>query len=288
MFWEWENGRPRLREIKPTDRSITICQGDSTSRTAIQRTSPEESIRMLGVHLNPMGDFGHQLNILKKKADGYASRLASPRLTATDIRIFHRSIYVPAMRYSLAAIAVDEENLGYVQHRILKVMLQKMHINSNIPTSIRHGPIEMGGLGLYDLRTEVGIEALKYLRNSLYSESEPGNLIRINLQYSQLEAGIGQPLLEYPTIYIPYLTPTWLLSIRQFLSVHNMSVTLSDTYVPRLQGPTDEFIMQSCHLNRYTESQQRDIKFGSHLLTGDHSFRSHRSVSPNKDIPNGN
>jgi hypothetical protein len=56
-------------------------------------------------------------------------------------------------------------------------MLQKLHISNTIPTSLRHGPVELGGLGLYDLRTEAGIEAIKFLRNSLYSDSEAGNLI---------------------------------------------------------------------------------------------------------------
>jgi hypothetical protein len=59
---------------------------------------------MLGVFMNPMGDFGTHLKELKKKADSFATRLMSPRLTAEDVRI-----YIPSMRYGLAAVAVDEE-----------------------------------------------------------------------------------------------------------------------------------------------------------------------------------
>ena len=185
---------------------------------------------MLGVDMNPMGEFGHHISVLQRKADGYASRIRSSKMTASDIRVFHRSIYTPSMRYSLPAIAVDEEELGQVQTRILRVMLQQMHVNSNLATAIRHGSMELGGLGLYDLRTEVGIEALKFLRNSTYSDSEPGNLIRLNLQYSQLESGIGEPLLEHPSIHgVSYLTPTWILSVRQFLSYHNLSIRLTST-----------------------------------------------------------
>ena len=33
--------------------------------------------------------------------------------------------------------------------------------------ALRYGPLELGGLDLYDLRTEAGIESLKFLRNSL-------------------------------------------------------------------------------------------------------------------------
>ena len=172
---------------------------------------------------------------MKKKADTFTSRLLSPRLNAHDIRTFHRSIYTPSMRYGLAAIAVDEEVLASVQTRVLKSMLQKMHIQSTILTSIRHGPLELGGLALYDLRAEAGIEAINFFRNAVYSNTECGKLLRINLQYSQLESGIGDALLKHPKIHVSYLTPTWITSLRQFLYCHNMSITVSEHYCPQLQ-----------------------------------------------------
>jgi hypothetical protein len=206
-----------------------------------------------------MGDFTDHLHILRKRADDFSRRILSPKLTETDVVIFHRSIYIPSMRYSLAAVAADEESLGFVQTRVMKSMLQKLHISSTIPTSLRHGPLELGGLGLFDLRTEAGIEAIKFLRNSLYSDSEAGNLIRLNLQYSQREAGVGFYLLEKPQVYISYLTPSWTLSIRQFLANNNMSITVSDIHLNRLRGDTDSYIMHADHLKGYSSSQQSDL-----------------------------
>ena len=55
----------------------------------------------------------------------------------------------------------------------------------------------MGGLGLYDLRTEAGLEALKRFRIALYTNSEAGNLICLNLQYSE---GFGSGL---PSTVLP-------------------------------------------------------------------------------------
>jgi hypothetical protein len=163
------------------------------------------------------------------------------------------------MRYSLAAVATNEEELSKVQSQISRVILQRLHIRSTIPTALRYGPIELGGLGLYDLRTELGIETLKFLRNALYSDSEAGNLIRLNLDYSQREAGVGFHLLEHPNQYVSYLTPSWILSVRQFLGNNNMHLQLSDLHLDPLYGPTDEYIMQSEHLQRYTPSQQHDL-----------------------------
>jgi hypothetical protein len=172
--WEWEKGRPALRPIRPTDPTIQIRHGNSMETTTIKRATLDESSRMLGVLLNPLGDFGDHVRFPKKKADTFALRILSPRLTAADVRIFHRSTYVPSMRYGLAAVALDEEVLGQVQSKVVQSILKKCHVQSTIPTSIRHGPAEFGGLEIYDLRTEAGLEAITFFRDSIYSGSETG------------------------------------------------------------------------------------------------------------------
>ena len=137
LKWEWKSGRPVLRKILPSDPSIVLTQGDSTVPHEIRRTHPDESTRMLGLLLNPMGDFTDHLKLLKSKADTSACRIRSPRLTETDITIFfHRSIYVPAMQYSLAAVAANKEDLAGVQSQITLAILEKLHIRSTIPTAL--------------------------------------------------------------------------------------------------------------------------------------------------------
>ena len=64
------------------------------------------------------------------------------------------------------------------------------------------------------------------------------------MQYSQFEAGIGPLLLKQPDIHLAYLTPTWILSLRQYLSCHNMTVTVSDSYTIPLHGPKGAFLTQ--------------------------------------------
>ena len=67
------------------------------------------------------------------------------------------------MRYVLPAmLAIDEEALATVQIQVLQAMMNKLGYSRTTPIEIRHaGPIAMGGLDLYDLRTEVGISQLK-------------------------------------------------------------------------------------------------------------------------------
>ena len=118
----------------------------------------------------------------------------------------------------------------------------------------------MGGLDLLDLRTEAGISQLKYMRDAIYTDSESGKLITMNLKYSQMvEAGINEPLLEHPHIHISYLTTTWITSLRQYLYLHNMTVTLTDSLQIKLRGKFDQCIMNPTLIKKYTPSQQLDI-----------------------------
>ena len=68
LSWEWKSGRPTLRPITPQDKKIHLQQGDQTQEFEIRRTDPTESTRMLGVHINPLGDFSDHLENLRKKA----------------------------------------------------------------------------------------------------------------------------------------------------------------------------------------------------------------------------
>ncbi|KAI2511186.1 hypothetical protein MHU86_3151 [Fragilaria crotonensis] len=163
------------------------------------------------------------------------------------------------MKYSLPALAVDEEELEKIQTKIIPTIVQRLGLSSKLPTAIRHGPISMGGLGIIDLRTEYGIEMIRMFRNAIYSQTEVGKLLLMQVQASQLEAGIPNPLLEEPHIHIPYLTPTWVLSMRQFMSNHNITITLTNTLSMSLHSPRDVFIMAPAGIDAYTSTQQKDI-----------------------------
>ena len=260
IFWDWKKGRPGIRLPASTDPPLFLTtQGETTDATTIKWLPLDQASRLLGVYLTPTGNFSHQLHVLQQKADTFSIRLRSPKLTPRDIMTFHRTMYTPAMLYVLPALAIDEEELAPIQSKIIPVILQKLGYSSKLPTAIRHGPVEMGGLALLDLRTELGISTIKYMRNAIYSNSKSGKLILLNIKYSQIEAGIREPLLEHPSIRLSYLTPTWITSVRQYLYQHNMQISLTDTLTVHFQGNRDQCVMNQTHLRSYTPLQQTDI-----------------------------
>lgn len=62
VCWEWTKGRPVIRPIEDMDRKVRIYHGnDENNPSIIKRTKLDESTRMLGVFVNPLGDFGYHL-----------------------------------------------------------------------------------------------------------------------------------------------------------------------------------------------------------------------------------
>ena len=202
LHWEWKCGRPILYRCKDDDDNITLVTQSTgvPTKSVIQYNPPNKSSRILGVHLNPIGDFTDQLDILRNKSNTMATRIHFSRISADNMRTFLRTMYAPAMLYALPAVATDEENLAKVQASMIATALQKMGASKTTPTAIRHGPTDLGGLNIIDLRTELGICNLRFLRNAIYTGSEAGKLIIMSLKYTQLEAGTSLNILEHTSV----------------------------------------------------------------------------------------
>ena len=84
------------------DLTLSLTTQGQEQQTPIARLDPKKASRILGVHLSPpLGDFSTQLQILKTKADTFAIKLRSPRLTPTDVATFHRTTYAPSMNLQM-------------------------------------------------------------------------------------------------------------------------------------------------------------------------------------------
>ena len=270
LYWEWKNGRPQIRTPTNDDVHIKIRRDLSDiSGTVIRRTAPNDANKILGVYLNPVGEFSTHLNYLRKTANSYASCIRTSRITVPEMTTFLKTIYAPSMMYSLPAVSCPEEDLHSVQTDLLRVTLQKLGASSKTPTEIRHGPYELGGLNIMDLRTETGIARIKFLRDAIYSDSEAGRLLKLSIKMTQLEAGIAEPILEAPHLPLPYITSTWITSIRTFINLHNIQLSISDTLKVRFNGPNDACIMDPAKLRVLNPTTKRH-KSGPTTPKGDH------------------
>ena len=51
-----------------------------------------------------------------------------------------------------------------------------------------------------------------------------------SLKHSQIESGLGLHLMEDPKLFVQWIIPTWFMPLRQFLCLHNITITLTDCW----------------------------------------------------------
>jgi hypothetical protein len=163
------------------------------------------------------------------------------------------------MTHTLPALACDEEELQQVQSAVLPALLNQLGVHSKYPTALCHAPTTYAGLDIADLRTESGVSLLKALRNSVFADTEHGQMMITSIKTSQLESGLHLSLLLNPATTVSYLTPTWITTIRQYLYNHGMSVKLTDQLDMTPSCHNDQLIMDPARLRQYTQDEQLDL-----------------------------
>jgi hypothetical protein len=80
------------------------------------------------------------------------------------------------------------------------------------------------------------------------------SMMIISIKYSQIEAGMQASILERLDIPIPNLTPTWVMSIQQFLYEHNLFLTITSSIIHiHYQGRHDACILDQEKLRNFTQ-----------------------------------
>jgi hypothetical protein len=70
----------------------------------------------------PDGNYRKEVDFLFNKANRYATRLATSRLSKLDTFIFHQSTYIPLMMYSLSAMTFDTKTLNKIEDKAIQAI----------------------------------------------------------------------------------------------------------------------------------------------------------------------
>ncbi len=108
VYWQWVNGCPQMAPNIPCLGIIAFTSGNVPNYT-LQWSLDSKCGRhdqLLGFNLLLMATT-KEGNFLLHKANQYATRLSTSRLSKMDMFIFHQSTYVPLMTYSLPVMMFD-------------------------------------------------------------------------------------------------------------------------------------------------------------------------------------
>ena len=256
VYWDLEAGKHRLMdpsEIPGCEPEgdhfrgpISLTYGDaSEERHLIETESPWVGRRTIGVRVAPAGNWDDEFNFRREQSRELAILAAGTRTTHDTARTGYSVIVCPKLEFPLAVTEFTQDQCDMISSPILRVFLPKMGYNRNMPREVVYGPVEMGGLGLHDFYIEQGIRQISALVGHLRQNSETGRMMRIELEWCQIQAGTSEALLLHPQSDIDYVETCWIMSIRDFLRTYRLRLEFTEASRQQPQCEQDCFIMDS-------------------------------------------
>jgi hypothetical protein len=116
-----------------------------------------------------------------------------------------------------------------------------------------------GGLEIFNLETEQGVQHASLIVSHLWKEDEVGQMLHISLDHLQLQAGVSWPVMSQPghsqRLYVDncYLTHTW-----DFLDRANTHLAFEHPMTLLPQQQNDRFLMEE--FARHPDTTPTELK----------------------------
>jgi hypothetical protein len=122
-------------------------------------------------------------------------------------------MYIPSLTFGIGSTLMNLEQLDNIQKPMINAILPKMGFSSKTCRHVVFGPRKYLGIGARDLVKERGVQQILLLLKHIRSDQDLSTLLRIALEWFQLQAGITSPILECPNLKLPYLEDGWFTTL---------------------------------------------------------------------------
>ena len=194
---------------------------------------------------NPLGVYTDEYHSLQEIAQKWKIGISNQYLTRQECTIFHRSFFLPSMRYHLTVGTFMQKQLSQLQHPIIQTLLPRMEYNANMPKAIIYGPISSGSMGFSPLHILKGTQKIKYVLQAYRSHSSLKNIFHITFSWEQLVAGISQPIFQATQSRLPMLAnEKWIQTLRQYLNQSRLQLHIPGIITCATQRMHDVILME--------------------------------------------
>jgi hypothetical protein len=219
ISWRFtDTGNPTIVTDPDTDMTIHLTSGSNPTPLPIQRIPPNQGQRTLGIWLAPDGSDKQEYLYRLQQALRIKTKIAAAPLGREHIRIGFQAIWRMAIQYPLGATCFMKQQCDRIQSKYLPTFLSWMGINCSTATAVRHAPLELGGMDVFSLETEQGIQHTKLLMSHVRKQDQVGRMLLLSMEHLQLQAGVSWPVLSRNgATQRKYVDPCYLMHTWEFL-----------------------------------------------------------------------
>ena len=128
-----------------------------------------------------------------------------------------------------------------------------------MPRLVVHGPHCDSSVGIHASAIKQGLEHIFALLGHCRQNGRVGKMMKTALDWAQLVAGTGAPILSNPSQPLPHVDAGWITSIRPALAKFGFTIKFTNLWQDYLQREGDSFIMKELLMQDLTPSQAKQI-----------------------------
>jgi hypothetical protein len=166
------------------------------------------------------------------------------------------------MGYGMCATTLSFQECEDIQRPVINAILPKMGINRKATRAVVFGTAQYGGLVMDHLATLQGHSRLQYLLGHIRCRDHTGQLMRMLIEYTQLECGTMDNILEqdYDRFSNCIINKKWITEIWQYLHSCKATVAVQQKWKPHLGRINDIAIMDCLTAsNQLSRGELQDI-----------------------------
>jgi hypothetical protein len=213
----------------------------------IKWKAPSHSHRNLGFHLQGNGKTDSHKKVMRKKAEAYGEAIRGSILKRGESSTAYNCYYMPSIAYSTPATTLTFKECDDLQKPVVNAILPKMGITSKAPRAVVFGTPRYGGIGLDHLALVQSHGQLQYLLGHLRCRDTTGKLIRMIMEFTQMECGCTGNVFEqsYKQYAGVIIDENWVTSIWAHLERCEATVKITGLWKPKYGRENDNATMET-------------------------------------------
>ena len=192
--WHWMIRPNEIEDCIPVEDHfrgpVGLTYGTGTSRHKLVTEDPWVGRRTLGVRIAPAGNWNDEYQYRRTQARELAVKIAGASMNRETAKVGYFMMVCPKQDYPLAVTQLKtQKQCDTISSPVLRASMSKMGFNCNMPKEVIYGPPELFGIGLHNYYIKQGVHQLVTLFGHMRQHSETSKMMKIELQWCQVQAG---------------------------------------------------------------------------------------------------
>jgi hypothetical protein len=147
-----------------------------------------------------------------------------------ETETLYQRIYLPKVRYFLPFMSLPEKAIKNITQQNIVLLLRKCGYAQTMSRDIVFTYKSLGGLGWCDMEVEQGLHNLGAMINGLYNNEIVGQVHKAMMRTWFWALGMNP--LKHEILNITHDESLWPRTTAQFMSKHNIRITLANPIYP--------------------------------------------------------